>query len=57
MAKLKDVIPPDPELESLAELDKKLLVARDRIRLVARGETPDTDQKKSASCDRVESAG
>ena len=30
----------DPELIALAELDQKLLVARDRIRLVAIGETP-----------------
>src|SRR5271167_2336636 len=32
----------DAELEllALAELDKKLLVARDRIRMVARGQTP-----------------
>jgi hypothetical protein len=40
MAKRKNTAQPDPELESLGELDKKLLVARDRIRLVARGETP-----------------
>jgi hypothetical protein len=33
------VEPPDPELLALEELDKKLLVARDRIRLVARGLT------------------
>ena len=30
----------DPEVAALAELDKKLLVARDRIRMVARGQTP-----------------
>ena len=33
-------VPTDPELVALAELDKKLLVARDRIRMVARGQTP-----------------
>src|ERR1022692_4013639 len=33
-------VPTDPQLVSLGELDKKLLVARDRIRMVARGQTP-----------------
>ena len=39
-SKTKAPISTDPELVALAELDKKLLVARDRIRMVARGQTP-----------------
>lgn len=39
-SKTKTPIPTDPELVALAELDKKLLVARGRIRMVARGLTP-----------------